>query len=78
MRYQKWLLLAASTGFLLAASGASFAQQTKGLFTNDQVTLACQNYINTLYPPGAGATDNTRQSLFISCLRRHNVKPPKK
>ena len=55
---------------LLTANSTSSAQNpNQGLFTNEQRTLACQNYVNTLYPPTTGQMDRQRESVMRACLR---------
>ena len=64
-----------ATGIVLAAGGTSHAQGgNQGLFTNEQRTLACQQYINALYPPTTGQMDRQRESAYKACLR---MKPKK-
>jgi hypothetical protein len=41
----------------------------KGLFTNEQRTLACQNYVNSLYPATTGQMDRQREAAYKACLR---------
>ena len=64
-----------ATGMLLIASGTGHAQGgNKGLFTNEQRTLACQQYVNALYPATTGQMDRQRESAYKACLR---MKPKK-
>ena len=57
-------------GVLLTTNSTSSAQGgNQGLFTNEQRTLACQNYVNTLYPPTTGQMDRQRESVYKACLR---------
>jgi hypothetical protein len=70
MRVASATIFAISLSALLGASNASYAQSTKGLFDNEKLTLACQQYVNTLYPAGQGTNDRQRESVFRACLRR--------
>ena len=64
-----------ATGMLLIASGTGHAKGgNQGLFTNEQRTAACQQYINALYPPTTGQMDRQRESAYKACLR---MKPKK-
>ena len=57
-------------GMLLIASGTGHAQGgNQGLFTNEQRTLACQQYINSLYPATTGQMDRQREAAYKACLR---------
>ena len=57
-------------GVLLTANSTSLAQGgNKGLFTNEQRTLACQNYVNSLYPATTGQMDRQREAAYKACLR---------
>ena len=58
-----------AAGMLLIASGTSHAQGgNQGLFTNEQRTLACQQYINALYPATTGQMDRQREAAY-KCYR---------
>jgi hypothetical protein len=61
------ILVAMST--LLATTNTGSTQANKGLFTNEQRTLACQQYVNSLYPPTTGQMDRQRESAMRACLR---------
>jgi hypothetical protein len=64
-----------AAAMVLTATGTSHAQGgNKGLFTNEQRTLACQQYINALYPATTGQMDRQRESAYKACLR---MKPKK-
>ena len=64
-----------TTAMLLIASGVGHAQGgNKGLFTNEQRTLACQQYVNALYPATTGQMDRQREAAYKACLR---MKPKK-
>jgi hypothetical protein len=71
---RKWsygLTVLFSMGVLLAASSSSPAQaQRNQLFTSSQVSLACQQYVNTLWPATTGQLDRQREAVFRACLRR--------
>ena len=56
-----------ATGMLLIASGTGHAKGgNQGLFTNEQRTAACQQYINALYPPTTGQMDRQRESAYAA------------
>jgi hypothetical protein len=61
-----------SIGILLSTMGASSAQAPRNnqLFTSAQVSLACQNYVNALWPATTGQVDRQREAVFRACLRR--------
>ena len=71
MRCRSYGLVAALAALmLLVASGTSHAQGgNQGLFTNEQRTLACQQYINSLYPATTGQMDRQREAAYKACLR---------
>ena len=61
---RKW-----SYGYVVLLRWASCSRRTaqssaqggnQGLFTNEQRTLACQSYVNSLYPPTTGQMDRQR------------------
>jgi len=58
----------ASTAMLL--TGSATAQDRKDMFNNEQVTLACQQYVNSLYPASSGSADREREAAFRACLQR--------
>jgi hypothetical protein len=65
-----------SAGIVLAAVDSSSAQQqpqprrNNQLFTSAEVSLACQNYVNTLWPATTGQSDRQREAVMRACLRR--------
>jgi hypothetical protein len=63
-------ILPLSVGILFTTSVGSSAQSTKGLFSDEKVTLACQSYVNALYPPTTGQMDRQREMVYRACLRR--------
>lgn len=58
------------TAVLVAAASTATAQDRQGLFSNEQVTLACQQYVNSLYPASTGSADREREAVFRACLQR--------
>jgi hypothetical protein len=69
-----------SAGILLAAVDSGSAQQQQQpqrrnnqLFTSAEVSLACQNYVNTLWPATTGQSDRQREAVMRACLRRKGL-----
>jgi hypothetical protein len=64
------LALLLSIGGVIASANMAAAQGSRQLFTNEQLTLACQHYVNALYPASQGSMDRSREAVFRACLKR--------